>query len=117
MGKENGIVVAIVDDLNDQDDLGRVRVRYPHLNDEISDWARVATPMGGKGRGLFFRPEKNDEVLVAFELGDPRRPYIVGGLWSKADPPPEDDGIRRRRTTAGAPITTGASFAVGRGTC
>lgn len=92
MGRENGIVIGVVADLNDQDSLGRVRVKYPHLGDELSDWARVATPMGGKDRGLFFRPEKDDEVLVAYEQGDPRRPCILGALWSKADPPPDDDG-------------------------
>jgi len=92
VGRENGIVIGVVADLNDQDSLGRVRVKYPHLGDELSDWARIATPMGGKDRGLFFRPEKDDEVLVVWEQGDPRRPCIMGGLWSKADPPPADDG-------------------------
>jgi uncharacterized protein involved in type VI secretion and phage assembly len=90
--RENGIVIGIVADLNDPEQLGRVRVKLPHLNDELSDWSRVATPMGGKDRGLFFRPERDDEVLVAYEHGDPRRSYIVGGLWSKTDPPPSDDG-------------------------
>jgi hypothetical protein len=31
-------------------------------------------------------------VLVACEQGDPRRTIVVGGLWSKTDPPPSDDG-------------------------
>jgi uncharacterized protein involved in type VI secretion and phage assembly len=48
--------------------------------------------MAGKERGLFLRPEVGDEVLVAFELGDPRRPYILGSLWSRNQPPPPDDG-------------------------
>jgi uncharacterized protein involved in type VI secretion and phage assembly len=90
--RENGIVIGIVADLDDPEQLGRVRVRFPHLNDELSDWARLATPMGGKDRGLFLRPEKEDEVLVAHEQGDPRRTYVVGGVWSKVDPPPADDG-------------------------
>jgi uncharacterized protein involved in type VI secretion and phage assembly len=90
--RENGIVIGIVADLDDPEQLGRVRVRYPHLDDQLSDWARLASPMGGKDRGLFFRPEKEDEVLVAHEQGDPRRTYVVGSLWSKADPPPADDG-------------------------
>jgi uncharacterized protein involved in type VI secretion and phage assembly len=92
MHRENGIVIGVVDSLDDEDGLGRIQVRYPHLNDELSNWARLATPMGGKDRGLFFRPERDDEVLVAFEQGDPRRPYIVGSLWSTEDPPPADDG-------------------------
>lgn len=88
----NGIVVGLVIDLADPENLGRVRVRFPVLGDQPSDWARLATPMAGKERGLFLRPEVGDEVLVGFELGDPTRPYILGSLWSRADPPPPDDG-------------------------
>jgi uncharacterized protein involved in type VI secretion and phage assembly len=90
--RENGIVIGIVVDLDDPEALGRVRVKFPHLNDELSDWARLAAPMGGKDRGFFLRPEKDDEVLVAHEQGDPRRSYVVGSLWSTVDPPPADDG-------------------------
>ena len=92
MQRENGIVIGVVADLDDPERLGRVRVKLPHLNDEVSDWSRQATPMGGRDRGLFFRPEVGDEVLVACEQGDPRRTVVVGALWSKVDPPPEDDG-------------------------
>ena len=90
--RSNGIVIGIVDDLRDPDGLGRVRVRYPHLDNQVSDWARLASPMAGNGRGLFFRPEIGDEVLMAFEHGDPRRPNVLGALWSQVDPPPEDTG-------------------------
>ena len=48
--------------------------------------------MAGKNRGFFFRPEVDDELLVAFEMGDPRRPYVLGALWSNTDTPPKDDG-------------------------
>jgi uncharacterized protein involved in type VI secretion and phage assembly len=88
----NGIIVGLVTDLGDPENLGRVRVQLPTLGDQTSDWARLVTPMAGKERGLFLRPEVGDEVLVAFELGDPTRPYILGSLWSRADPPPPDDG-------------------------
>lgn len=92
MQRENGVVIGIVADLDDPLKLGRVRVKLPHLGDQLSDWARMASPMGGKDRGLFMRPELEDEVLVLFEHGDPRRPSIVGAFWSSADPPPADDG-------------------------
>jgi uncharacterized protein involved in type VI secretion and phage assembly len=88
----NGIVIGLVSDLNDQENLGRVKVKYPHLENQESDWARLVAPMAGPGRGVFFRPEKDDEVLVGFEHGDPRRPYILGSLWSQVDQPPPDDG-------------------------
>lgn len=90
--QENGIVVGVVTDIDDPQTLGRVRVKYPHLNDQESQWARIASPMAGKERGFYFCPELEDEVLVGFELGDIRRPYILGALWSSADMPPPDDG-------------------------
>jgi uncharacterized protein involved in type VI secretion and phage assembly len=89
--RENGIRIGIVRDLDDPEQLGRVLVSYPTLDDELSDWARLATLMAGPGRGSLFVPDPEDEVLVAFEEGDPRRPYIIGALWSRVDPPPPSD--------------------------
>jgi uncharacterized protein involved in type VI secretion and phage assembly len=88
----NGLVIGVVCDLDDPDRLGRVRVRYPHLNDQESDWMRTVNVMAGAGRGAFFRPEPEDEVFVAWEHCDPRRPHLLGALWSKTDTPPPDDG-------------------------
>jgi uncharacterized protein involved in type VI secretion and phage assembly len=93
--RENGLIVGIVKSLDDPEDLGRVKVTYPTLGDEESDWCRLVAPFAGGGRGAFFRPEVDDEVLVAFEHGDPRRPYVLGGVWSKADKPPADDGKKK----------------------
>jgi uncharacterized protein involved in type VI secretion and phage assembly len=45
--------------------------------------------MGGNNRGTWFIPDVNDEVLVVFEGGDVRRPYVVGGLWNGSDSPPD----------------------------
>jgi uncharacterized protein involved in type VI secretion and phage assembly len=42
--------------------------------------------------GAFFRPEAEDEVFVAWEHCDPRRPHLLGGLWSSTDAPPPGDG-------------------------
>ena len=44
--------------------------------------------MAGAGRGSYFLPEVDDEVLVAFEHGDVRSPYVVGALWNGKDAPP-----------------------------
>lgn len=84
-----GVVVGVVTNLNDPDKLGRVKVKYPWLDDtQESDWARLAQPGAGNGRGLFLPPEVNDEVLIAFEQGDFNRPYVIGGLWNTKDKPP-----------------------------
>jgi uncharacterized protein involved in type VI secretion and phage assembly len=85
-------MVGIVDSLEDPEGLARVRVTFPHLAGEPSNWARLALPMAGAGRGTFFRPEKGDEVLVACEHGDIRQPYIIGALWSAVDKPPYGSG-------------------------
>ncbi len=87
-----GVMIGQVSDLSDPDAIGRVKVKYPNLAGKESEWARLAAPMAGKGRGAFFRPEVGDEVLVVFEQGDQRRPLILGSLWSAVDNPPPDDG-------------------------
>ncbi len=85
-----GVVVGIVTNNQDPDGLGRVKVRFPWLaDDEESHWARIAAPMAGAGRGFYYLPEIEDEVLVAFEHGDIHRPYIVGALWNGSDHPPK----------------------------
>ena len=89
---QNGIVIGVVASLEDPENIGRVRVTFPHLQNQQSAWARLATLMGGADRGTRFVPEAGDEVLVALEQGDPRRPYVLGALWSTADRPPPDDG-------------------------
>jgi uncharacterized protein involved in type VI secretion and phage assembly len=88
--------------------LGRVQVSIPWLPG-FEPWARVATMMGGMGRGTFFIPQINDEVLVAFNQGDIREPYVIGSLWSTIDRPPAllpTDAINKRviRTPVGHEI-------------
>ena len=97
-----GVVVGIVRDIRDPQNLGRIKVDFPWLAEEAeavaissdddrahSYWARIATLMAGSNRGSFFVPEVGDEVLVAFEHGDPDRPFVIGALWNTDDPPPE----------------------------
>lgn len=88
-----GVVIGVVTNNQDPDGMGRVKVRFPWLSEEDeSHWARVATPMAGNERGLYFLPEVDDEVLVAFEHGLPDFPYVIGSLWNGKDKPPEENG-------------------------
>ncbi len=85
------VVVGIVTQNSDPDGMGRVRVRYPALGDDIEGWwARIAAPSAGSERGLLMMPVAGDEVLVAFEHGDVRRPYVLGALWNGSDTPGDD---------------------------
>ena len=89
---DGSVVIGLVLDNQDPEGLGRVKINLPGLSeDESGYWARVASPMAGGGRGMFFLPEPNDEVLVAFEQGDITRPYIVGALWNGEDKPPDSN--------------------------
>ncbi len=86
-----GVAIGIVTNNKDPDDLGRVRVTFPWFSDDDeSEWARVTSLMAGNNRGMFFLPEVDDEVLVAFEQGDMRRPFIIGALWNGVDVVPEE---------------------------
>lgn len=89
-----GVVSALVTDNKDPDELGRVKLKFPWLSDDFeSDWARLAQLGAGPQSGAVFIPEVGDEVLVAFEFGDVRRPYVVGGLYNGKDRPRLGDGL------------------------
>jgi hypothetical protein len=82
-----GLVCGIVTNVSDTDKLSRVKVALPWLAPNFeSDWARVVQFGSGAKTGAFFLPQVGDEVLVGFEFGDSRRPYVLGGLInSKTD--------------------------------
>jgi phage protein D len=81
--KIDGFVVGIVTGNNDPDTMGRVQLSFPWLSPAFqSDWARVVQTGAGTKWGTCFIPEVGDEVLVGFEFGDVRRPYVVGGLFN-----------------------------------
>ena len=92
-GRWYGVYPALVTDIKDPDAQGRVKVSMPWSADSggapCELWARMATLMGGKNRGSWFICDAGDEVVLAFENGDPRRPYVLGGLWNGKDTPPE----------------------------
>lgn len=88
-----GVYPALVTDVQDPDNQGRVQVKLPFVEESDGGsalaWARLATMMAGADRGTWFIPEVDDEVLVAFTAGDPRRPVVIGALWNGVDAPPE----------------------------
>jgi uncharacterized protein involved in type VI secretion and phage assembly len=92
-GRWYGVFPGLVSDIKDPDDQGRVKITLPWSPDtgsgQYEAWARLATFMGGNNRGSWFIPDVNDEVLIVFEGGDPRRPYVIGGLWNGNDSPPD----------------------------
>ncbi len=90
--RAQGVVVGVVTNNLDPLQMGRVKVKFPHLGNlppVESNWCRIAAPSGGPLSGTYFIPDINTEVLVAFEHGDVNYPYIVGALWNNLDRPPK----------------------------
>ncbi len=60
---------------------GRVQVRFKWMDtNQSTGWIRVSSQYAGKGRGVFFTPEVDDEVIVQFDGGNPSKPMVVGSL-------------------------------------
>ena len=96
-----GVYPALVTDVQDPDNQGRVQIKLTFVeeNDGATAlaWARLATLMAGGDRGSWFIPEVDDEVLVAFTAGDPRRPVDsrIAAVCCYVD---ALGALRRRRT-------------------
>jgi phage baseplate assembly protein gpV len=112
-----GVTVGVITNNEDPDRLGRVRVKFPSVSDsEESAWARVLTAGGGSAKGMQFVPDVNDEVLVVFEHGDPRRPYVLGAVWSDKQKPPFADYTKDGKSTSwsiGTPFGQSLAFRTG----
>jgi len=83
-GLQTGVVTKLENDPEGED---RIMVRLPviHKSDE-GIWCRIASLDAGKERGMFFRPEINDEVIVGFIDEDPRHAVVLGMLNSSKLP-------------------------------
>ena len=91
-----GLYPAVVTDIVDPDKLGRVKVRFPWLgttgDNDVRAWATLCTPYADDKQGLQIMPEVNSQVVVGFEAGNLRRPYVVGSVWNGTTKMPHDPG-------------------------
>lgn len=97
-----GLYPALVVDLVDPDGRGRIKVKFPTFGAagaSASAWATLLTPYADQDQGLEILPEVDSQVIVAFEAGDPARPYIVGACWNgKASLPEAAQSANNLRT-------------------
>jgi len=114
-GRFYGAYPALVIDIKDPDNQGKVKVSLPWSPDSggssYAAWARVATLMAGNNQGSWFIPDTNVEVLVIFLGGDARNPCVIGALWNGQDAPPQsmdgagNNNIKLLRSRNGVKIT------------
>jgi phage baseplate assembly protein gpV len=103
----------------DVDELGRVLVEFYWDRDPLSfnpakpgrnrsRRVRVAQFWAGAVRGALFVPRVGDEVMVAYEDGDPDRPIVVGSVYNGKNTVPmrlpqkrTESGILTKSSTGG----------------
>jgi Rhs element Vgr protein len=87
----NGLVIGnviSVDTEAENDTNYWVKVLIPLLNNsEEGVWARVSGVGLGEKKGVYFKPEVGDDVVLGFLNDDPRQPVVLGTLYSHLSPP------------------------------
>jgi len=90
----DSLIVGIVTNNNDPEQMGRVKVKLPAVDDQESFWAPVALPAAGNGRGLSMLPVPDEQVIVGFENGDPSYPYVLGSVFNGKDQPGQELAVQ-----------------------
>jgi type VI secretion system secreted protein VgrG len=112
-GTQTAVVVGPAGEEIFTDKYGRVKVQFHWDRQGKGDadsscWVRVGTPWAGTQWGMIHIPRIGQEVIVAFEEGDPDRPIVVGSVYNAAMMPPyklpdnkTQSGLKTRSTLKG----------------
>src|SRR3954469_23662542 len=103
-GTQTAVVVGPQGEEIFTDKYGRVKVQFPWdreggLDADSSCWVRVASSWAGKTWGAVHIPRVGQEVVIAFEEGDPNQPIIIGSVYNATNMPPY--GLPDNRTQSG----------------
>lgn len=97
--------IGIVSQVDDPDNLGRVKVSLPTYNNIETEWLEVLTPGAGTNKGHLILPDVGDNVLLLIVNGEPTQSIVLGGVYGEKDLPHpviEDGAVKRFVTqTAG----------------
>jgi type VI secretion system secreted protein VgrG len=91
-GTQTAVVVGPPGEEIFTDKYGRVKVQFHWDREGKADansscWIRVAQVWAGKRWGAMFLPRIGQEVIVAFEEGDPDQPIIIGSVYNAEQMP------------------------------
>lgn len=89
LARSHGAVVSVgkVSQVDDPEQLGRVRVVLSTYGDIETEWLQVVMPGAGRGKGMVVLPEIGDQVLLVLLHGDPAQGVVLGGLYGEHEPP------------------------------
>jgi len=112
-GTQTAVVVGPAGEEIFTDKYGRVKVQFHWDRDGKQDfdsscWIRVATSWAGRQWGVIHIPRVGQEVVVAFQEGDPDQPIVVGSVYNADSVPPYQlpsdktiSGIKSRSSAEG----------------
>ena len=94
-GTQTATVVGYPGEEISTDKYGRIKVQFPWDREGKRDlnsscWVRVSQVHAGKRWGGIDVPRVGEEVIVAFEEGDPDRPIVIGRVYNAEVMPPFD---------------------------
>ncbi|MBQ4820627.1 phage baseplate assembly protein V [Aquimarina sp. MMG016] len=102
---------AVVVDNVDPEGMGRVKIQYAWQKEsgETSPWIRQASLAGGPGQGMYFVPEKGDEVIVDHEGGNAESPIVKGSVTNASSVPESfksgNNHLKAIKTRSGNQVT------------
>ncbi|MBQ4820623.1 phage baseplate assembly protein V [Aquimarina sp. MMG016] len=102
---------AVVVDNVDPEGMGRVKIQYAWQKEsgETSPWIRQASLAGGPGQGMYFVPEKGDEVIVDHEGGNAESPIVKGSVTNSSSVPESfksgNNHLKAIKTRSGNQVT------------
>jgi uncharacterized protein involved in type VI secretion and phage assembly len=107
-----GVYAALVTDIVDPQGLGRIQVKFPWLGTQgagdVRAWATLVSPYADDDQGLEILPAVDTQVVVGFEAGDLRRPYVIGACWNGVEALPEaatdPNNLRLLKSRAGSKL-------------
>ncbi len=93
--------VGVVSQVDDPDNLGRIKVSLPTYNYIETDWLEVLIPGAGADKGQLMLPDVGDTVLLLFINEEAAQPIVLGGLYGEQPlpHPAVDQGAVKRFVT------------------